>query len=46
MNIYKVKTFQPSQLDRAMNCLIYGVRCLYYNKFEGTISECIIHIHD
>jgi|JI6StandDraft_1071083.scaffolds.fasta_scaffold10906_6 hypothetical protein len=46
MNSYKITHFSPSHLDRAMNCLTYGVKCLYYNKLNGEIWECIMHIHD
>lgn len=46
MNSYKVTRFKNSQLYKALNCLTYGVKCLYYDKTEGMLGECILHIHD
>lgn len=46
MTSYKITRFSPSHLDKAMNCLTYGVRCLYFNKVTGDLWECIMHIHD
>lgn len=46
MSCYKVTRFGQSQLFKSINCLTYGVKCLYYDKTEGLLGECIMHIHD
>lgn len=46
MNSYRVTKFPHSQLMKAINCITYGVKCLYYQKVEGMLGECIVHIHD
>lgn len=40
------KKFANSQLQTAINCLIYGIHCFYFDRIDNKLYQCLLTIHE
>lgn len=40
------KVWPNSQLNTAINCITFGISCLYFDRIENKMRTCLMSIHE